>query len=200
MPDPDDAKPRRRKPKSGRPPLFAREVRFCRQFVEKGNAYQCYLDAGFPPKATRQATDQAVKRLVRKRQIIAYCRELQHAAMDAAMVSIEEVAQALRRIALADRGKLFDDFGRLLPPSEWPPDVAACVEGVDSEEVYEKDPARPGRRVLSGYMRKVRTARRTEALKVLAAWLKMTGTDSPDPSKTGPAPLVVGGEADPNSL
>jgi phage terminase small subunit len=202
MAEPDET--RRDRP-PGRPPLSIREVRFCTLYAERGKryGYECYIEAGFPEKETRNATDSAVKRLARKRQIKATVDMLRAAAADAALATVERIAQGLARIAFADRSDLFDGRGRLLPPGEWPADVAATVEGVDTEEVFEvvSKPGEPKRRELVGYARKVRTAKRTEALKVLAQWRRMVGQERADAGgKAAPPPLVVGGEASPENL
>ncbi|MBX9625620.1 MAG: terminase small subunit [Gemmataceae bacterium] len=186
----------RRRHKTDRPPLTVREVRFCQAVAVGGNGYRSYLDAGFPPRGTRAATDQAVRRLVRKRQIREYIRKLQQEAADAAMVTVERLAQQLARAAFADRRKLFGADGRLLPPPDWPDDVAACVEGVDVEEGRGEGTGGKSRVRTT----KVRTARRAEALRVLAEWTGMIGPEKGKASAAAHPPLVVGGEADPAAL
>ena len=186
-----------RKHKTEPPPLSVREIRFCQHYAETRNATRSYLDAGFVCASENSARSRAF-RLLRKVNIRNYIRELQFAAADAAQVSVAIVAQALRRIALADRAKLFDSHGRLLPPDQWPADIAACVEGVESEELYEPT-GEPGVRRLAGYARKVRTAKRMDALRLLAQWLRMVGQDA-DIGKETPKPLAIKGEADPDLL
>lgn len=169
-----------------KPPLSAREVRFCTLYVECGNAYQSYLDAGFPPRASRNAADVAVGKLLRKPQIQEFVRNLQTAAADAAKVTVERLAQGLERSAHKDLRRLYDEKNRIKPPKDWPDDIAAVVEGVESEELFEtvvvwdEDQKKNVRRKeLVGYVRKVKTTNRTEAQKVLAQWRRMTGPDVP---------------------
>jgi len=169
-----------------KPPLTAREVRFCTLYVECGNAYQSYLDAGFPPRASRNAADVAVGKLLRKAQIQEFVRNLQTAAADAAKVTAEVIAQGLARSASKDLRRLYDERNRIKPPKDWPDDIAAVIEGVESEELFEvveaADPdtgKKVRRKELVGYVRKVRTTNRTEAQKELARWRRMTGPDVP---------------------
>ncbi|MDY3558391.1 terminase small subunit [Gemmata sp. JC673] len=169
-----------KKSRAPRPNLTAREARFCALYAESGNATRAYLAAGFPCPNTNAAGVQAFK-LLRKGKIRDLIRRMQGEALDAAQVTTDRIAQGLARIAFADRADLFDDRGRLLPPRAWPADVAGTVEGVESEDLFEAvaDPNGPKRRELVGYARKVKTARRTEALKVLAQWRRMIGPDVP---------------------
>lgn len=198
-------KPRQRRHRR-KPPLSATEVRFCVLWVDRGNATQCYIDAGFPPKADRAATCKAASDLFRKPDISAFVRNLQTAAADAAKATVEVIAQGLERSANKDLRKLYDEKNRIKPPKDWPDEIAAVIEGVESEEIYEMvtevDPdtgKKVRRKELVGYVRKVKTTNRTEAQKVLAQWRRMVGADAEVP-KPPPAPLVISGDADPNRL
>lgn len=182
------------------PRLSAREVRFCVGYAEHGNAYRAHKEAGIEA-VSDQARYEAASQLLRKPEIMPLVRRMQDEAVAAAQVTADRIVEGLARIAFADRSGLFDARGRVLPPGQWPADVTGTVEGIDTEEVYEtvSEPGKPKRRELVGYARKVRTARRTEALKLLMQWKRMIGSDA-EASKPPPAPLVVGGEADPGAL
>src|SRR4051794_12068981 len=89
--------------KTHKPPLSVRDIRFCQKLVTEGlSQYEAYIAAGFPAKATRNATDKAASRLVRNRQIREYIRRLQRHAAACAMASAEEVAAEVRNLATAD--------------------------------------------------------------------------------------------------
>lgn len=193
-------KPERRTHKTDRPPLTLREVRFAQRCFETGNGYQSYIDAGFPPLVTRNAVDQAVKRLIRKRQIREYMRHLEHCAAEAAKVSVEELATLMANFAKADRRKLYDKRGNILPPDQWPDDVAATIETIESDELLESVPGEKGKKKLKGYTRKVKTASRIAAVAKLMEWKKMLGQDKQDAGKGPPDRLVVSGEANPDLL
>jgi hypothetical protein len=68
------------------PPLSAREVRFCRLWVEHGDGVRAFTEAGLTARS-RHAAEVAAFTLLRKPEIRAYIRELQHAAADAARIS-----------------------------------------------------------------------------------------------------------------
>jgi phage terminase small subunit len=182
----DEAPNPKRRHKTQKPPLSEQMIRFARLvFARHGQRpaktlLACYLEAGFPPCETDAATHTAAHRLVKNRHFREFYRVLQQRAADVAMLDSAEVIQALRRIATADRTDIMDEHGRVLPKSEWPADVRGAIEGIENEEIYEvvSQKGQPKRRELRGYVRKVKTARRTEALKLLAQILRMIGQDA----------------------
>ena len=147
--------------------LTVRDIKFCRHYAEHGNATQAYQHAGFP---ARSAAEMA-RRLLKKVEIRQYIREIRRRAADAADVSAELVVQGWKRSGFADRRRLYDQDGVLLPVHQWPDDVAACVVEVETVEERDAD----GNVV--AHVRKVRTERRTEPQKLLAQWLGMLGDD-----------------------
>lgn len=191
--------PKRRTHKTDAPPLSARDVRFCQLWVETGNATRSYIDAGYPHANENSAGVLAFK-LLRKVKIREYVRELQRYASEAAKVTVEELAAVMAGIVRADRRKLYDAKGRILLPHEWPDDVAATVEQVESEELFEPIPGAKGKKRLKGYTRKVKTASRVAAAAKLMEWKKMLGSAKSDGANKASDPLVIGGDADPGAL
>jgi hypothetical protein len=163
------------------PPLTARQIRFCQLWIEKGNAYQCYLEAGCPLGINRNATDQIVKRLVRKRQIREYCRHLQQVAATAAEMTIEEIAAGIAAIARADRRGVMTPAGKALPPGKWPADVVATIESFEFAEG-----GTPTKKTM--YLKKIKTASRMAAFTKLAEWRGMTKPEG------GPTAQDIAGE------
>lgn len=171
----ESPEPKRRRHKTDPPPLSAREIRFCQIWVETGNGTRSYIDAGFPHGSENSAKVMAL-RLLRKVTIREYIRTLQQHASEAAKVTVEELAAAMAGIVRADRRRLYDRRGRILLPHEWPDDVAATVEQVDSDELFEPVPGAKGKKRLKGYTRKVKTASRVAAAAKLMEWKRMTGS------------------------
>lgn len=201
--EPTPAPKRTRKHKTRRPALTARDVRFAVLLFNRGMKTQaeCYLEAGFPAGSTPNATAVAAHTKLKNPNIRAYIRQLQQRAADAAQVDANAVVQGLKRIAFSRLPDLYDARGRIKLPHEWPADLVGAVESVESEEVFElvehTDPGtgkKSRRRELVGYVRKVKFAKRIEALRLLAEIVRLTGRDA-DAGKAPPAPLVVGGEA-----
>lgn len=188
--------PTRRRRKTKRPALTAREVRFCQLLITDDlSRYEAYLRAGFPPKDTRHATEQAAWRLVKNREVLDYLEHLRGVAARAARITVQELAVLIAEAASADIRRLYDRKGNVLPPDQWPDDVASAVEGLESEERLEPVPGVRGRKQLAGYGRKIKLTNKTAARRLAAEWLGMIGHDKADGQKA-PDPLVVGGDAD----
>ena len=203
----------KRKHKTHAPELTAEDVRFAQLLFasragegQRKSVAQCFTEAGFPARESETATKQAAYRRVKNRYFRHFYRTLQDCAASSAQVTAGVITRALARIALFDIREVFDDRGRIKLPCEWSDAVAAGVLSVESEELFEYetevDPdtkTRTRRKVLVGYTRKVKRCAPTEALKLLAQILRMIGQDA-EGSKPPPAPLVVGGEANPEAL
>ena len=179
--------------------MSEREIKFAIHYFEHGVATEAYRAAY--PERPADSTRVLAWRVLRKRAVQEYIHELRKEACDAAKVTVNRLVQGLARIAFANRADFFDRHGCLLPASEWPADVAATVEGVESEDLFEvvSKKGEPKRKELKGHVRKIRTAKRTEALRLLAQFRKMIGQDA-DAGKAPPPPMVVGGEANPDAL
>jgi phage terminase small subunit len=198
---------KKKRHKTDPPPLTVKQIKFCQLWVETGNALRSYIDAGLPAKNNNTAGNLSFT-LLKNPKVREYIRELQSIAADAAKMTVERIAAGMAKIATADRRKLYDKKGRILPPDQWPDDVADTIEGIESEEVFENvadtDPE-TGKKVrkrkeLVGYTRKVKTASRMQAWAKLAEWKRMTGGDKTEPEKGKDERIVVKGEADPDKL
>ena len=164
----------KKRERPAKPDLSLREIRFAQHYAEHGCASAAYRAAGFSDKPATSVHVLAW-RVLRKPAVRSYIRQLRDEACTAAQVTTNRLAKALANIAFANRADLFDDKGRLLPPDQWPPDVAATVEGIESEDLFELISAKgqPKRKELKGHARKVKTAGRLGALKLLAEWKGM---------------------------
>lgn len=180
--------------------LSARELRFAMAYFETGNATEAYRAAGYPERPDH-STWTLAWRVLRNVKVREYIRELRQEALDANRITCNKIIQTLGFIAFADRLGMLDDRGSLLPKSEWPKDVRACLEGIEVEELFEtvSEPGSPRRKERTGHLRKVRTAKRTEALKLLMAHKGMLGSNG-EANKPPPAPLVISGDANPDVL
>lgn len=203
-----DPAPKKRTHKTQRPELSRQDIRFARLLFDRGKKTiaECYVEAGFPVHASENATNVAAHRKLKNRTFRQFYRQLQDRAADAAQVDANMVTQALKRVAFFDIRTLYDERGRILLPRDWSDATAAGVLGVESEETFEYvDGTDPGtgkkarRKELEGYTRKVKRVPPIEALKLLAQILRMIGADA-DAGKPPPAPLVIGGEADPEAI
>lgn len=79
-------------------------------------------------------TYKAARALYRREKVQAELRRRRKAierAVDAQAVQLE---QRIARIALADLRSLYDEDGKVLPPEQWPDDIAAAVKSLTEEE------------------------------------------------------------------
>lgn len=181
-------------------PLTTQEVRFCRLYAESGNATQAAEDAGYV-STDRVALAQRAKYLLKKPQISECVARMRREAADAEQVTVNRLAQSLGRQAFADRTRIFDADGRMTRPDRWPEELRSIVAGFEVEEETETvtDPASGHQVVRVTTTYKVKFERSSDAKRILASWLGMTGTDVTlkDVKET---PLVVGGGVDVNKL
>jgi phage terminase small subunit len=170
-----------------RPPrLTAQQIRFAQYIVTDGlSQAAAYLKAGFDAKETPEATSQAAYRLVKNRYVSKYIEHLQKVAATVAELTVEEIAAGVANIARADRRGMFDKAGRLLPPDQWPDDVADTLESAEMGETTG-----PGRK--KTYLKKVKTSSRLAAWAKLMEWRRMTGTDKAADKHDGPDKLTIG--------
>jgi phage terminase small subunit len=200
MPDPFQSE------RHQRPRLTVRQIRFCQNYANTGKGYQSYLDAGFPPGVSRDATDKAMARLARKPGIIEYIRELQNQAADEARVTVARVVQGLADSAFADRTMIFNDDGTIRPPSQWPEALRSIIAGVEvEEEIEDRAKVSEGGGVEYAPVRvrkwKVKFERSLEAKKILAQWLRMVGKDVTIPGGDEKKnPLVIEVELGPDKV
>lgn len=186
--------------------LSARDIRFCRLYAERGrgHALECWTEAGFRPRQTRDASYAAVHLLLSNPQISAKIQDFRDAASAAEQVTIEDLARGFRSAEQADPTRLMGPDGEMLPPSEWPADVKRHITRLEVEELTEMqaDPDNPRRKkkVAIGIKWKVWLENKTECRKVLAGWKRMIGAEKADEEKAKPDPMVVGGKADPGKL
>ena len=87
-------------------------------------------------------------------------------------VNAERVLTRMAHLALADIRKIFGQDGKLLPPDQWPDDVAAAVAGI---EVFEEFEGTGKLRALTGYTKKVRLWDPNPSLTTMAKHLGIIG-------------------------
>lgn len=85
----------------------------------------------------------------------------------------ETVLAEIRKLALNyDIRRILDDKGRLLPPDDWPEEMAAAVISVEVHELEEFNPMTKEREVI-GHAKKIKMVDRLAAIKLLGQSLAM---------------------------
>lgn len=146
--------------------LTPKERRFVAEYLIDQNATQAATRAGY----TAKRLDQAGYELLRKPEIQAQVEIGQAKQLAAAGVTVQRIVDELAKISFADRRKLFDSEGHLLPPAQWPDDLAACVSGLEMESATIEGPDGP--RIVA-YPSKVRLVDKKGTLELLGRHLKM---------------------------
>ena len=141
------------------PEVTALQRRFCDEFLVDFNATAAYLRAGYKTKPAAAAA--SASRLLGKLEVAAYLSEKRRLLAEATDFKLERLVQEIKAIALFDPRRLFKSDGSMLPPHEWPDDVAAAVGSVDVDEIVQQV---GGRSTVVGYTRKLRPWNKLEAL------------------------------------
>ena len=171
--------PKSRRKKAKPSELSLREIKFATAVFEGRTAAESYRAAGFPQRPA-ESTWTLAARVLRKPAVQAFIHELRDQACDAARINANRVAQGIGRCAFADPRKLYDARGQIKLPRDWPDELALAIDSVESEDRFETqtetDPdtgKAVKRKVLVGYVRKVKLSKRGEALRLLAQWRRL---------------------------
>jgi len=146
--------------------LTPQQLLFCQEYVKDMNGTKAAIRAGY---AEKSAVNQA-SRLLTNEYICSQIKQLMEDRLQAARVDKDLVLGELVRIAKSDVRKLFDDNGGLLPPSQWPDDMAGAVASVEVDEIFQgygED------REHIGYTKKVKLWKKEKALELLGKNLSL---------------------------
>lgn len=117
------------------PGLTDKEWLFCNEYLIDLNGTQAAKRAGYSEKSARQ---QAT-RLLSKASIQMSISRLRTDREDRTQVTHDRVLREVGRIALVDPRKAFDDNNVLLPPKEWPDEIAAAISSIKTVEMRNAD-------------------------------------------------------------
>lgn len=140
--------------------------RFAREFAKDYNATQAAIRAGY---AEGKAARTQGARLLANVDIKARIAELDQKTLKQADITAERVMLELARLAFADERKLFDEKGNLKAPHTLDDDTAACVSSMEFHE---------GIRGKQGKVKRIRTAGKEAALRMLAQRFKLIGSEA----------------------
>jgi phage terminase small subunit len=146
--------------------LNDQQERFCQEYVVDLNGTKAAARAGYSEKGAHVEAS----RLLRNPKVTARLSELQAARSKRTQITSDMVLLELAKLANSDLRRLFNANGELLPPSEWPDDVALAVSSVEVEELFDgygQD------RTQIGYTKKVKFWDKPKALELLGKHLKL---------------------------
>jgi phage terminase small subunit len=110
--------------------LTHRQYRFAQEFVIDFNAAKAAIRAGYSAKTARVIACQNLTKANVAAEVDRLCKRVAEAAE---VTSIEVLRQA-ERICRADLRKVFSTDGTLLPPDQWPDDIAGAISSVEVSE------------------------------------------------------------------
>lgn len=137
-------------------PLNPKQKRFCQEYVVDFNATQAAIRAGYSPKT---AGVQAHK-LLKNAKIQEYITQLSDNLREKTEIDATWVRKRLAMLATADLRHILGPDGNVLPPEQWPDDVAASINGMDVSEILV------GNEVM-GAIKKIRKVDQLKALELL---------------------------------
>lgn len=142
------------------------EQQFVLEYLCDLNMTQAAIRAGYDPMYASRVASKMMKRgtLVNKAVAQAMAARAARTGMNA-----DRVLREIGKVAFGDPRKMFDEAGRLLPPSEYDEDDAAMLAGVKTRRIVEKDPNT--NELVQVEIQEVRLASKTESLTLLARHL-----------------------------
>ena len=129
--------------------LTEKQKRFVAEYQVDLNGTQAAIRAGYSPKTAEVIANH----LVKKSWVLEAIRKETEKRLHEAGVRSDAVLTRMARLGFADIRKLYRNDGTLLPPHEWPEEIAPAVAGVETFEEYQgkgKD------REFIGYTKKVK--------------------------------------------
>lgn len=123
--------------KSGNQALSEFEARFCEEYLKDLNAKQSYLRAG--GDASEASAGVLGHRMLKKVNVQHELSRLAEARSKRVQIDADTILSDLGTISSSDIRKLYDENNALLPPREWPDDVAMAIKEVETIEVKEFD-------------------------------------------------------------
>ncbi|MEI8142844.1 MAG: terminase small subunit [Chitinophagia bacterium] len=148
-----------------------RQQRFCEEYLVDLNGTQAAIRAGY---AANSANEQA-SRLLAKSNIQEFIKLKQAEIQKRLDITQDRVLKEYARIAFFDVRKIYSETNSLKPVNEMDDDSAACVAGIEADEIFEgygED------RKHTGYTVKVKLASKIAALDSLAKHLGLFEKDN----------------------
>jgi phage terminase small subunit len=149
--------------------LNAKQKRFCDEYLVDHNATRAAIAAGYSPTKPNVAQVRAAK-LMKLPYIKKYIAERERKITKKLEISAERTKMELARIAFQDARQFFNQDGSLTPVHLLDDDAAACLAGVEIEELFEY--SRAGKEQI-GVLKKIKRYDKIQALNMLAKHFKL---------------------------
>lgn len=120
---------------------------FCQEYVVDRNASRAARAAGY---SEHTAAEQGC-RLLRKVHVKKRIGDLLAERYASIKMSAEEAMLVIQRTGMYDPRRIFDENANVLPPAQWPDDIACAIAGFEVREIYHPVTGRK-----TGYVKKVK--------------------------------------------
>lgn len=147
-----------------------RKRAFVREYPIDLNLTKAAERAGYSAKSARQEGSRLLSNAAIQ-DAIALALEVRSARTQ---ITADRVLEELAKLAFSDLRKVFDKKGGLLPPDEWPPEIAASISSIEVDELFE---GLGQERTQVGYTKKVRLWDKNSAIDKIGRHLKLWGGD-----------------------
>jgi phage terminase small subunit len=173
-------KPRPSRAGKGKPASDERYELFIAEYVKNGrNASAAARDAGY----SEDAAAQIGNRLLRKDHIRKKISDLTAEHLSKVKLEGEQAMLRIQQIGVFDPRRIFDKDGCVLPPDEWPDDIACAIAGFEVKETFHPLTGRH-----TGYVKKVKFKDGLRAMEDMAQHL---GQLKPDGAVNVNVPITV---------
>jgi phage terminase small subunit len=150
--------------------------KFAREYSRHGKGERAVVAAGYNAKTWKQGSASASAyacTLLKDTNVRKRIQFLQENRARSADLTELQLLRELKRIALFDIRKIFQENGDLKPISQLDSDAAAAVGSVEIEKLFQPD-EETGRRAHVGYTVKVKTHDKIKAIELLMRYFGMT--------------------------
>lgn len=166
--------------RNGHDQLDALQLRFVGEYLVDMNGTAAVMRAGYRAKDAKSASVTAA-RLLGNVRVQAELKRRLGEIVHASQLTVSGVLEQLRKLAYADIRTMYNPDGTLKAMDEMPGDISARIMGIESEELFA---GRGDKRVLVGYVRKVKLTNPSDTLKIICQYLGMMGLGAPGDDAT----------------
>jgi phage terminase small subunit len=146
----------------GKEKITQKQMLFIKEYLVDLNATQAAKRAGY--KGSDKVLAQVGSENLRKPEIAEKIQKEMDERAKRTQINADDILKELARIGYSDIRKLYNDDGQLKSVNEWPEDLARAVASIEVDEIFEFE---DGRKVWTGYTKKVKFWNKPQALELM---------------------------------